>query len=161
MEPMNCRSAKPLLSRYADGELSPVEAKGVREHLIDCPRCRGVVSEVASIRRFFEDGAGAALRAPAGFADRVAAAALAGPREEGSTRSTVRFTRRIAAIAAAIALLAAGGILVRSGAFDRGPASLQAQEEDPVVKRIRERFERGRGAPPAVARHAKGSDGPR
>ncbi|MGH7150892.1 MAG: anti-sigma factor family protein, partial [Planctomycetota bacterium] len=47
MEPMNCRRAKPLLPRYADGELSSGDAKGVREHLIACPRCRGVVSEVA------------------------------------------------------------------------------------------------------------------
>ncbi|HET6205112.1 MAG TPA: zf-HC2 domain-containing protein [Planctomycetota bacterium] len=148
---MKCRRAKPLLSRYADGELSAGEARGVREHLIACPRCRGIVSEIASVRRFFDDAGGDARRAPAGFADRAAAAAFAASGEASAPASAVAFARRIAAVAAGVALLAGGGILARLGAFDRGPSSLQAQEEDPVVQRIRDRFEPERAELPIGA----------
>ena len=160
MEPMKCRAAKPLLPRYADGEIPAGEAKAVREHLIACPRCRGIVSEIASVRRFFEDAGVDALRAPADFADRVAVAAFSSPGEGESLRSAVAFARRIAAIAAAVALVAGAGVLYRLGAFDRGPSSLQAQEEDPVVQKIRERFE---PAPPvgAGARPAGTANAPR
>jgi len=158
MEPMNCRRAKAFLSRYADGELPATEARDLREHLIGCPRCRAAVSEIASVRRFFEDPAGNALRTPAGFADRAAAAAFAGGAQDGSLSSAVSFARRIAAAAAAVALLAGGGILVRLGALERGPSSLQAQEEDPVVRRIRDRIEPDRSAPAAApAEHTGGT----
>lgn len=45
---MWCRKVRSLLSAYTDGELSPTDARGVREHLDHCGSC---AAEYASLRR--------------------------------------------------------------------------------------------------------------
>ncbi len=37
--PDDCAAVLPLLESYLDGELSPTESEGVREHLARCPAC--------------------------------------------------------------------------------------------------------------------------
>jgi anti-sigma factor RsiW len=37
--PDDCAAVLPLLESYLDGELSPTETEGVREHLARCPAC--------------------------------------------------------------------------------------------------------------------------
>jgi anti-sigma factor RsiW len=149
MAAMTCRDARPRLSRYADAELPEREAQEIRSHLLDCPRCRSVVSSVLSVKRFFEDPDVPTMRAPAGFAERVTALAAAGRADEAEPAR--RFTRGLAALAASVALVAGGAVLERGGLFEGTPETLEAEEWDANRLEMRRRLDpSARLLPPAA-----------
>jgi len=73
---MDCKTATPLIGGYLDGELSDDQAAPLRQHLMDCPGCRGAVSEAKNMRAWFVSDE--AFEVPSGFAERVTRRALAG-----------------------------------------------------------------------------------
>jgi len=77
---MPCENASTLVMSYLDGELSEEQAAPLRGHLFDCPACREVAKDGKNLARWFAPGAALAaeIRAPAGFAARVARRAFAG-----------------------------------------------------------------------------------
>lgn len=146
-----CKEAAPMIGAYLDGELSPARAALLRPHLLECPTCRNSTQDGRAIQRWFaplreacDDPASAlAPTVPSGFSARVARRALAGDTGERagpSERSEGRilpFVLRLTAAAAAVALLLALGVQLRSrpdagnlAADDRAPLPLsQIQSE--------------------------------
>ena len=47
---MNCPEVSPKLNQFVDGEMSPLEARTVQQHLDECPRCGRHLSELQLIR---------------------------------------------------------------------------------------------------------------
>lgn len=76
MTKMDCRAAQDLVPGYLDGELSDAQAAPLRQHLLDCPACRGAVQETRNLKAWFVDDG--EVPVPAGFAARVTRRALAG-----------------------------------------------------------------------------------
>ena len=62
----NCEEFAALLDAYVDGELSPQDARLVREHLLSCSRCRAYVQAALSIRSAFPSPE--EVQVPDGFA---------------------------------------------------------------------------------------------
>lgn len=125
---MQCENARSLVPLYADGELSEAQAAPLRRHLMDCQTCREQVQSAKALQRWFVPTE--AVPAPAGFAERVTAAALApepyeafpadapaarapalGPAGEVELR---RFVLRAVAAAAAVLLVLSAAIELRS-----------------------------------------------
>jgi len=126
---MDCRHTVERLSSYLDGELGAEEARQVRRHLGQCPRC---AAELAGLQRV--SGALDALDGmptPSGFARRVRRAA-------DRRRKCIRLPdppamrrRRVLIRAAAALVMAAGlwfGIAAGDSAFRH--AHLESTEEE-------------------------------
>jgi len=150
MAAMNCRSVRPRLQRYADGEISDRDVQETRAHLLDCPACRSVVASVVSVKRFFADAEVSSMRAPAGFADRVVALAASGVSGDADDEPARRLTRWLSVLAASIALVATGVLLERGGVLESSPDTLEAQEWDASRREITRRLDpSARLVPPA------------
>ena len=68
---MKCGHAKKIISRYVDGDLSPVEKKEFDSHLLSCVSCREALKETLALRRTFASAR--KFTAPYGFSTRVLA----------------------------------------------------------------------------------------
>ena len=66
---MRCGKVGPLIDRYVDGQLPPDLAEAVGAHKRGCARCARRVAAARRLAGFL--GAEHALRAPAGFHERV------------------------------------------------------------------------------------------
>ena len=73
---MRCDVVLALVPTYVDEEAATSVASSVRQHLMDCPACRGAVQEETSLRQWFVPTD--EIEVPAGFAARVARRAFAG-----------------------------------------------------------------------------------
>jgi anti-sigma factor (TIGR02949 family) len=121
--PDDCAAVLPLLEVYLDGELSPSEAEGVREHVARCSDCAADLD----LARAIQDGLRALpeLDAPPAVLDRVRAAArLEPPNVVPFPRPAT--PRRFAALAAMLALAVLSALLLfklRSPAPQPAPAA--------------------------------------
>jgi anti-sigma factor RsiW len=52
----DCRAIMSRLGRYYDGELSPVECRGIENHLKKCSRCSADLQEIREIAGVFQEG---------------------------------------------------------------------------------------------------------
>jgi anti-sigma factor RsiW len=114
---ISCDDARALVPSYVDGELSEAQASPLRNHLFDCPACRGTATEGRVLRRWFEAARQEVVSIPAGFAARVARRAFAGdpgllvpveaPPPFASRRSQLGFLLAACAVAAAVLLVLA------------------------------------------------------
>ena len=98
----NCTEIAALLDPYIDAELSPADARRVREHLASCQRCRSYVQAALAIRDAFP--AAEEVEVPEGFADGVMAAVRA-DRTGRQQRRRVRWAKRLAPLAACCAVV--------------------------------------------------------
>ncbi|MCA9001349.1 MAG: zf-HC2 domain-containing protein [Planctomycetes bacterium] len=86
---MRCEQSERWISLAADQELSVVEVGLLREHLAACPACNALAEESRDLHRWFV--APPEVQIPAGFAQRVAAAAFDGaPQAVKGPRGVVR-----------------------------------------------------------------------
>jgi anti-sigma factor RsiW len=148
---ISCDDARALVPSYVDGELSEAQASPLRNHLFDCPACRGTATEGRVLRRWFEAARVEAVSVPAGFAARVARRAFAGdpglivpaeaPPALAARRSQLGFLLAACAVAAAVLLVLALAIqnqsLPETNCLDaQGPPpwlSSGAQAEQPAA----------------------------
>lgn len=114
---MTCDDASELLSALIDEALSPGERARLDVHLGACPACR---AEIARLRQTIETLRGIpAVRAPAGFVDRVVdAAAAAGPWRRRALRTLLRPLPVKLPIHAAVAAMLVVGVIAL---FRAGP----------------------------------------
>ncbi len=108
-----CNENALLISRYIDGDLDEAEARALREHLASCEACRLYYQQLCDIGEQLNHD----IEYPASLHANIMAAV------EGERKRVVRFRprRRIAAAAAAIAVVAAIGVFaVRSGVLRMG-----------------------------------------
>jgi predicted anti-sigma-YlaC factor YlaD len=110
---MTCHDTTLSLGVYLLGALDPVERAEVEDHLRDCPSCQDELSELEGLpallsRLTIEDVTVEPLAVPEDLFERVAARA----RAEQAQRDPSRLTRhrRLMAVAAAVVVLAAGGV---------------------------------------------------
>ncbi len=119
---LRCERVRLLLSLAADDAATPAQTAEIDAHLPGCAACRAARGVDAAVRARF----GAPVTASSGFAERVAAAALAQRRE---SRAQNRF---LASAAAAAVLVAAAGGFVFEGLSARRP------QATPVVATARD-----------------------
>jgi anti-sigma factor RsiW len=139
-----CKEAVPMIGAYLDGELSPASAALLRPHLLECPACRNSTADGRALQRWFTPlrESPSAPAVPSGFAARVARRAVAGDTGERTAPvaqegKLLPFVLRLTAAAAAVTLLLALGVRLRSrpdadnlSADDRKPLSMtQIQSE--------------------------------
>ncbi|MCY3001226.1 MAG: zf-HC2 domain-containing protein [Planctomycetota bacterium] len=139
-----CKEAVPMIGAYLDGELSPASAALLRPHLLECPACRNSTADGRALQRWFTPlrESASAPAVPSGFAARVARRAVAGDTGERSAPAAqegklLPFVLRLTAVAAAVTLMLALGVRLRSrpdagslSADDRKPLSMsQIQSE--------------------------------
>ena len=104
-----------------EGALTRDDAQWLDEHLAVCEACRAFREERAELFEVMR--AAAPLRAPAGFAERVIAAAKSSSEEAPVVELAPRpFTGRLALGSLALAAAAAGLFFFASGAPTSGPA---------------------------------------
>jgi len=72
---MDCVRFKEVIQRYIDGELDRPEVVWFQRHLSFCPSCAADLDELGAVRGALAACAGVTAEVPAGFADRVCAAA--------------------------------------------------------------------------------------
>lgn len=143
---MDCKQAQPLVSSYADGELSELQAGRFRKHLMDCQPCRALVQEEKSFQSWFVPSEPVAV--PEGFAARVARRAFAGdagvlapagpvPAEPVRREAPIlQFSLRMAMAAALVLIVASIGIgLVNQ---PNRSAALSADETQPELHEVLE-----------------------
>ena len=117
MTAIDCPRAEELLSDDCDGTLDPLFRDDLAAHLVACPRCRSLraaLEDVVSDLRHPPE-----LPAPAGLADRVAAAvARAGKAPARKRAGFLRFqaAAAVVAIAGTSALYSTRGPVLREGA---------------------------------------------
>jgi anti-sigma factor RsiW len=139
-----CKEAVPMIGAYLDGELSPGSAALLRPHLLECPACRNSAADGRALQRWLHPlrESASAPAVPSGFAARVARRAVAGDTGERGAPALqegrlLPFVLRMTAAAAAVTLLLALGVRLRSrpdagslSADDRTPLSMtQIQSE--------------------------------
>ena len=145
---MDCKQARPLVSAYVDGELSELQADGLRKHLIDCQPCRAEVQEQKSFQAWFVPTP--EVEVPADFVARVARRAFAGDTGEREDvlvpaaplpkeTPILQFSLRIAMAAAVVLMLVSISIgLVNQPAHD---APVSADSQRPEVEEILEKLD--------------------
>jgi hypothetical protein len=112
---MNCRELEAIIDRYLDRELSAGEARTVEEHLSACPECR---EEYGVLIDFLSPTHEPAVQA--GLRDRIVGSAVAS--QGRPSGRTIRWSYRIAAAAASIALLLTAWRLMPSSNETNTPA---------------------------------------
>jgi predicted anti-sigma-YlaC factor YlaD len=111
MTNMDCPRAEELLSDHLEGVLHPILRAELDAHLAECARCgplRAALAEVVDALHAFPD-----VDAPAGLAERAAAASLAAPRVV--VRPAIVLPSWVQAAAAGLALIVLGTILMVVG----------------------------------------------
>jgi|JI10StandDraft_1071094.scaffolds.fasta_scaffold1258520_2 anti-sigma factor RsiW len=149
-----CKEAVPMIGAYLDGELSPASAALLRPHLLECPACRNSTADGRVLQRWFSPlrESASAPAVPAGFAARVARRAVAGDTGERGAPAAqegklLPFVLRLTAAAAAITLMLALGVRLRSRP-DAG--SLSADDHKPLsMSQIQSELDRLNGVAPA------------
>ncbi|MCP3919509.1 MAG: zf-HC2 domain-containing protein [bacterium] len=82
---MDCNRMRPLVPPYLDGELTEERAAPLRQHLLECSRCRNFAQSETALKSWFVDPGPVAV--PAGFAARVARHAFSGEGPPGVSPS--------------------------------------------------------------------------
>jgi predicted anti-sigma-YlaC factor YlaD len=119
-----CEPFRLALSRDADGEASPAEARAARAHAASCPSCAGFAAAVAAAAAELRSRA-SAPGGPAGEALR--GAILARIRRGDAVVLELRpFLRRVAAVAALVTVAATAAAFGLDG--DRTPAPAPAAD---------------------------------
>ncbi len=163
------------LSRSLDGELSDREQILLADHVDGCPRCAQVALEWRRVHAVLRrDALAAQRRAPVGLDERIlariadaangvvevggAAESLAAPVDGEAARDErgrqamppLQWMRRSAAIAAGLLVLL-GVSWVASGPEQASAAARPSalEQADPALRRVLERWQRGRSAPPS------------
>jgi anti-sigma factor RsiW len=111
--PEDCAAILPLLEPYLDGELSPAEAEGVREHAARCPACAAELRLAQAIqeglRKLPELDTPPALLSRVHNAAEMPAEILPFERPSPTTRPR---RSQLAALAAALVLALLGALLL-------------------------------------------------
>ena len=131
---LSCRDASALVPSYVDGELSEAQAGPLRSHLLDCPDCRDHAKHESALKRWFQ-AREPRVRAPQGFAERVARRAFSGdpglaavPQAPADEGRLLPFVLLLSAVAAAALLILS--IALQSGERPAGEG-LEADERAP------------------------------
>lgn len=150
------------LCRSLDGELPRREQILLEDHLDGCPRCQRVALDwrrlSGALRR---DAAASQRRAPVGLDERIlariateaaggGAESWQGARGDASAPLSIGWLRRSAALAAGLLLLLGVGWVAsgpRQASAAARPSALE--QADPALRRVLERWQRGRAAPPS------------
>jgi anti-sigma factor RsiW len=150
------------LSRDLDGELSERERILLSDHLDGCPPCEQVARQLRSAERALAEDA--AVHPPVGLVERilaridrggVAAPALETSQPAMAHAAAVRTLRPLVSLKWSAALAAGLLALVTSVHLARAPKLAVASTtrefagSDPALKRVLERWQRGRAAPPS------------
>lgn len=111
-----CNGNKLLISQLIDGELSPEEELQLRDHMGRCPACRAYYEELSFISGHMDD---------IDFPDDLHASIMSAVEQSrGGGKKPLRFGRKappvIGAVAAAIMIVFAGVIGVKSGIISFG-----------------------------------------
>ncbi len=147
-----CQDARPLISSYADGELSEAQASLLRKHLLECSRCRLAIQDEKALKRWFAHTAAPAV--PRDFAARIVRRAFAGDTGVGAFEAEpltstahagleVRggklhdFVLQLTAVAAAATIV----FVLAIAKSERPEGRMRADEEAPSIEVLRERLE--------------------
>lgn len=127
---MNCDTFLSLLTRWPDGELSPIEEKAMRDHAAQCPGCAQMLSAMEEMRRtlsHMDDEPAAPEDFARGWRDAVRSEAFRQKR-----RRVRNVWQSVACVAAAFVLLLGGTTLWRAGrlpiAYPGAPEARLRQE---------------------------------
>ena len=113
-----CNGYPLLISRFLDGDLSPVEERELREHLASCEACRLYYQQLSAIgEQLHED-----IPYPANLHRSIMGAVAA------ERKKVVRFRPRrlIGAVAAAVAVCVVAGVTARGGLFRMSSAKSES-----------------------------------
>jgi putative zinc finger protein len=126
---MTCDDARESLSAYLDEALDPDERRQVAAHLEGCPECRrelALLEETVALLRRVEPA-----RAPAGFVDRVTAAARPRPWYRRAAAAVfLPFSVKLPAEATALMMVALLAVYV----FERTPALQESARPESAVR---------------------------
>ena len=120
-----CNGYPLLISRFLDGDLSPVEERELREHLASCEACRLYYQQLSAIgEQLHED-----IPYPADLHRSIMGAVAA------ERKKVVRFRPRrlIGAVAAAVAVCVVAGVTARGGLFRMGSAKSESAAPETVM----------------------------
>jgi anti-sigma factor RsiW len=107
---MDCRSARPLIELYLDGELDRAQAAELEAHIESCIACRGALNGLDEIRRALRDRS-LHHAAPQALRDRISAESQARGRPVHDLRPRSRLSPTWMRYAAACVLaFGAGGV---------------------------------------------------
>ena len=127
---MNCDTFLSLLTRWPDGELSPIEEKAMRDHAAQCPGCAQMLSAMEEMRRtlsHMDDEPAAPEDFARGWRDAVRSEAFRQKR-----RRVRNVWQSVTCVAAAFVLLLGGTALWRAGrlpiAYPGAPEARLQQE---------------------------------
>ncbi len=149
---MTCAESRDLFSARADGALSAAERDGLEAHLASCADCRREWQRFAATVGLLQ--AVEPARAPAGFVERVVAAARPQPWPRRLLRGVlVPWPVKLPLEAAAVVLVAGLAVLIfqRSPELQRATRAPEPPAATPSAPAARGRVEAMRSAPaPAV-----------
>jgi anti-sigma factor RsiW len=140
---MRCKEAQKLVSEYVDGSLEERRAAELEKHLESCPDCREVLRDLESIVR--EARSLKTVVPPDAVWERISGA-LAGARLDEKARRRERAPviapgralfpsrRPIWAAAAAVLVMALGGLVLVRPWSHRLPSSLTARDQYTLAK---------------------------
>jgi anti-sigma factor RsiW len=128
---VNCQETCELIHAYADGELDLVKNLDIDQHLRDCPACARTHAEIQEVRRAIQAGS-LYFPAPPELQARIRSSL---PTVRRATATRHSFAGRWLALAASLALFAAGGwTLGRFGAPSRGEGLVEQQLVDSHIR---------------------------
>jgi len=132
---MNCDDARPLLDRFADGELDNDSLARLERHLGDCPACRAALARIEGQRQALRQALERHRASPA-LRRSVEAMVAEAP---AATRPRPDRRRFLAAIAASLlaASLAGSGVTYVLTRSALGPGSMDRIAEDIVASHMR------------------------
>jgi anti-sigma factor RsiW len=110
---VNCEDLRDLLHGYADGELDLVHSLEVERHLHGCSACSGALAGQRTLRQALRDPA-LYHRPPSGLQGRIRSSLLRARQPRAALPALPWRALGIAASLAVVALLAWGGVRVRS-----------------------------------------------
>jgi anti-sigma factor RsiW len=128
---MKCEQVTERLNMFLDGELTGAAAQAVEEHVAGCARCADALEQLKRLNRALDvlDG----MPVQIGFADRVRAQAVVGPRPGAFGRLNGTLTR-IAAFVLVVIGLWSGVMMGRSlSAADSSTAQAESDDLDVQV----------------------------
>lgn len=149
-----CQDSRPLISSYADGELSETQAGLLRKHLLECSACRLAAQDERVLKRWFVQSE--AIAVPADFASRVARRAFAGDTGQPELAAPVAarpeqapqlpqagggkvydFVLQLTAVAAAATIV----FVLAIARSERPEGPMWADEQNPTLEDLRERLD--------------------
>jgi anti-sigma factor RsiW len=116
---MDCVRFREVIQRYVDGELGDAQVAAFQKHLSFCGTCAAELHELSTVRSVLGAAGEVTAEVPAGFADRVCAAAASQPAPSFVEHALSSLTRGVlpGPLPRSVRRYVYGGLVVAAVAF--------------------------------------------